>query len=96
MLLAPTISTPAARLRVLHGVALPEVGEPKQEVLELVAVASMPRGYLLADEPGGLQLIREADGARLGIMSSSDFAARHAATLARMEALRVAQQEAAA
>lgn len=69
---------------------------PRQAPLRLEASACLPQGFALLKEAAGLQLVREGDGARLGVMVSFDFACDHAATLARMAAMRAAQAEAAA
>ncbi len=88
------MSAPAPRIQ--HGVALPAVPRrPAQEVLELEPSACLPRGYALAERESGLHLVRESDGAGMGVMASVDFALRHAATLARMDAQRQAREEAA-
>jgi hypothetical protein len=97
MLTAPTISTPASRLRVLHGVALPAVPpEPRQEMLALSHSAMLPAGFSIFEDAAGLHLVRDADGANFGIMASLDVACTQASASARMEAMRLAQQETAA
>ena len=67
---------------------------PRQEPLRLEPTACLPRGFALLDEAGGLQLVRERDGARLGFMASVDFACDFAASIARIDAHRIAQTEA--
>lgn len=67
----------------------------RQERLTLEPTACMPRGYSLDTSAGGLQLVRDRDGARLGFMASFDVACDHAAALSRMEAQRALQEAAA-
>lgn len=80
----PAVITPAAR---------PLLGQ-RQERLKLEPTACLPRGYSLDTSAGGLQLVRDRDGARLGFMASLDIACDHAAALARMEAHRALREEA--
>ena len=69
---------------------------PRQERLALEPSASLPRGWSLVERAEGWHLIRERDGADMGIMASVDFACAHAATLARIDAMMAARQEEAA
>lgn len=65
----------------------------RREMLALEPSACLPSGFRLEDTAAGLQLIRQSDGERLGIMSSFEFACDYAATMARIEAQRLAQEE---
>lgn len=72
--------------RIHHGVALPlPADRAEPALLALEYSPSLPRGYHLRDD---MVLIRESDGEALGTMQSVEFACRHAAHLARIEAKR--------
>ena len=49
-----------------------------------IPTVAMPEGFTLEDRADGYHLLRDRDGADLGIMSSPALAACHAAALVRM------------
>lgn len=63
---------------------LPSSARPRQERLTLAHSACLPAGFTLDESGGVLQLVREATGERLGVMSSRDLACEHAGALARI------------
>lgn len=67
----------------------------RQERLKLEPSACLPRGYRVDDEAGVLQLVRERDGARLGVMATFDLACDYADAMVRIEAQRARMTEAA-
>lgn len=67
----------------------------RQERLALEPTPCLPRGFRIEDEPAGLQLIRDRDGARLGVMATFDLACDYASALARIDAQRSDREEAA-